>query len=101
MGAGKAGLRCRILRALQVEAMWLGRPVVVAEGSSAADLAEADGAELCALRPEAVGAAIGRLLADPAHARRRSESGHRAAVARYHPDTMARAYEALYDELTG
>ncbi len=83
-----------------IEAMWLGRPVVVAEGSSAADLAEADGAELCALDAEAVGAAIGQLLEGAEHARRRSEAGRRAATTRYHPDTMAGAYEALYDELT-
>jgi glycosyltransferase involved in cell wall biosynthesis len=84
-----------------IEAMWLGRPVVVAEGSSAADLAEGDGAELCSLTPEAVGAAIRQLLEDTAHAERRSEAGQRAAASRYHPDTMAAAYEGLYDELTG
>jgi glycosyltransferase involved in cell wall biosynthesis len=84
-----------------IEAMWLGRPVVVAEGSSAADLAEGDGAELCSLTPEAVGAAIGQLLDDAEHAQRRSEAGQRAALQRYHPDTMARAYEGLYDELCG
>ncbi len=83
-----------------IEAMWLGRPVVVAEGSAAADLAEGDGAELCALTPEAVGAAVTQLLEDATRARRRSEAGHRAAASRYHPDTMARAYELLYDELS-
>jgi glycosyltransferase involved in cell wall biosynthesis len=82
-----------------IEAMLLGRPVITASGTPAAELCE-DGAAL-AVTPdvEATAAALARLLDD---ADERSALGSRAraaALLRFDPALVASAYEAVYDEL--
>jgi hypothetical protein len=82
-----------------LEAMALARPVVVAQGTPAAELADGGGA--LALPPSADGltTALRELLDDGA---RRAALGARAlerARSDYGRSAMARAYEQLYDEL--
>ncbi|MFO0680915.1 MAG: glycosyltransferase family 4 protein [Sandaracinus sp.] len=81
-----------------LEAVSLGLPVVVAAGSSAADLADQGGALAVEPATDALAAVIERLLT---HESARAEQGRAAlaASARYHPARMAEAYETLYDEL--
>lgn len=82
-----------------IEAMLLTRPVVVAEGTAAAELSDGGAALAVAPDPEAIAAGIARLLDD---AKARTELGARArssALERFHPTNVASAYEALYDEL--
>ncbi|MCS6797342.1 MAG: glycosyltransferase family 4 protein [Myxococcota bacterium] len=82
-----------------LEAMALGRPVIVCEGTSAAELAE-DGAAV-AVPPDAdaLAHALARLLDD---GQLRSDLGERALRTvreRHDRSAMARAYEAVYDAL--
>jgi glycosyltransferase involved in cell wall biosynthesis len=82
-----------------LEAMSLGRPVIVARTSAAAELAQGDAARCVDASAEAVAAELEGLL-DDAEAMR--ALGARAALAvqeRYHYRVMARAYEAVYDTL--
>jgi len=82
-----------------IEAMALGRPVLLARGSAADELAEQGGAVAVPPEPEAICAQLARWLGDPAE---RAALGARAVaeVARaYAPGAMAGAYETLYDEL--
>ncbi len=82
-----------------LEAMRLGRAVVVADDAPASELAEGGGA--VAVSPDALGATLARLLGDDAA---RAALGARArAVARerYDAAPMVAAYERLYDELLG
>jgi glycosyltransferase involved in cell wall biosynthesis len=84
-----------------LEAMALGRPVLVAEGTPAAELADGDAALATPAHPEAIAAALRPLLDD---ARGRAALGDRAraaALGRYAPGPMAAAYEALYDDVFG
>lgn len=80
-----------------IEAMWMARPVVVARGGPAAELAD-EGAAI-ATDEGGLGSALTRLLDDDDA---RAALGARARTAtevRYHPSRMASAYETLYDEL--
>lgn len=81
-----------------IEAMHLGRPVVVARGSSAEELADEGGARAVDAGPEALGESLRELLAS---ADARSALGERArrAAARFSPSRVAAAYETIYDEL--
>lgn len=82
-----------------IEAMLLERPVVVLEGTAAAELADDDAARAC---PDDVAAltAVSRELLDDAGARAALGAAARAAaLARYHPENVAAQYESLYDEL--
>jgi phosphatidylinositol alpha-1,6-mannosyltransferase len=82
-----------------IEAMLLGRAVVVGAGTAAAELCDGDAAVATALDVDAVAQHVARLL-DGADAR--AQLGARArecALGRFHPQVVASAYEALYDEL--
>lgn len=81
-----------------LEAASLGVPVLVAEGSSAADLAEAGGALAVAPEADALATQLERILSDTAE-RGRLGAQAREASAQYHPARMADEYERLYDEL--
>jgi glycosyltransferase involved in cell wall biosynthesis len=83
-----------------LEAMALARPVLVGQGTPAAELAETGGALAVAPAAEAVAVALRNLLDDSG---RRAALGARArevACADYGRAGMARAYERLYDALT-
>ncbi len=82
-----------------LEAMWLERAIVVVSDSPAAEIAEGGAARVCAPDPEAVGAAIGELLYDDDARGALGRAAAAAAAERYAPGAMARAYEAIYDEL--
>ncbi|HEY3498250.1 MAG TPA: glycosyltransferase family 4 protein [Polyangiaceae bacterium] len=82
-----------------LEAMALARPVVVALGTPAAELAEGGGALAVAPAAEPLAQALLGLAGDETA---RSELGARAREAALHDyarTKMARAYEQLYDEL--
>jgi len=82
-----------------IEAMLLGRAVLVSEGTPAAELCEGEAALCAPASPEATAVLADRLLGD---ARERAALGARAraaALERYHPAVVASAYEDLYDEL--
>jgi len=82
-----------------IEAMLLERPVIVLEGTAAAELADDGAARASAADIAQLSALTSALLADP---RARAELGARgraAALARYRPQTVAAQYESLYDEL--
>jgi glycosyltransferase involved in cell wall biosynthesis len=81
-----------------IEAMWMARAVLVVDGSPAAELAEGGAAHLA--RPGADGVAEGLgALRDPTRRAQLGAAAREAAAARYHPEAMVRAYEAIYDEL--
>jgi phosphatidylinositol alpha-1,6-mannosyltransferase len=82
-----------------IEAMMLGRAVITAQGTAAAELAQDDAALAVAPNVGAVTAALGGLLESRAERLRLGERARRAALARYHPTIMASAYETVYDEL--
>jgi glycosyltransferase involved in cell wall biosynthesis len=82
-----------------IEAMLLARPVILAQDTPAAELAEGDAAVAVAAEVGATAAAIGRLLGDGAERAALGQRARAAALARYQPDNVASAYEALYDEL--
>jgi phosphatidylinositol alpha-1,6-mannosyltransferase len=82
-----------------IESMWMARPVIVAAGAPAEELAEGGGA--LAIGADALADEIALLLGSSA---RRAALGARArevASARYDPSVVARAYESLYDGLLG
>lgn len=82
-----------------LEAMALERPVLVAAGTPAAELAENGGARAVPARVESLAEELARLLAD-ADARRTLGARARAvARADFSRERMAAAYELLYDGL--
>lgn len=83
-----------------LEALSLGVPVVVAQGSSAADLGEGGGASVIDADAGALQALLEGVLSDT---ERREALGRAAlaAYARYTPAAAAQAYEAVYDEVLG
>jgi phosphatidylinositol alpha-1,6-mannosyltransferase len=82
-----------------VEAMSLGRAVLVGKGTPAEELAIDDGAVAVATERDAVSAATRALLQD-ANMRKRIGERARTHVARdYDPSQMAAQYERVYDEL--
>ncbi len=80
-----------------IEAMHLGRPVLVSEGTTAHELADEGGALGAALDPDAIAAVLDRLVTD-------SDARHDAgARAKAHASArtlraMALAYDSIYDE---
>ena len=80
-----------------LEAMWLARPVVVASGAPAAELADGGGA--LAVEPGALAATLHRLLGDDAARDALGRTARKVANDRFTPDRMAAAYETLYDRL--
>jgi len=82
-----------------LEAMALARPVVIAEGTPAAELAE-DGAALTVAPDAAVLAStLAHLAAEPAERARLGEIARNRALSAYGRERMAEAYELLYDAL--
>lgn len=82
-----------------LEAMWLERAILVVHDSPAAELAEGGGAIATDPDAEAVGAALARLLEDDDARRERGRAAREVVGTRYDASSMARAYEAIYDEL--
>jgi phosphatidylinositol alpha-1,6-mannosyltransferase len=82
-----------------LEAMHLGRPVLVTEGSSAHELAEDGGAVGAAFDAEALAAALDRLVREPAWRQHWSARGRELVAART-VAAMARAHESIYSELS-
>lgn len=83
-----------------LEAMALARPVVVASGTPAAELADGDAARAVAPDADAVAEALGKLVSDTAEREALGARAREAALGEYDRARMARAYEALYDTLT-
>lgn len=82
-----------------LEAMAMERPVLVASGTAAEELADEGGAMPVACDVEAVAASLDRLSTDGAGCRALGKLG-RARVLRQHTaEAMAKRYEDLYDEL--
>ncbi|MBX7197244.1 MAG: glycosyltransferase [Sandaracinaceae bacterium] len=81
-----------------LEAMHLGRAVLVSEGTSAHELAE-DGAAIgCPLDPGAIAAALDRLVTDRALSTSWGARA-RACVQGRRVEVMAQRYDSIYDEL--
>jgi phosphatidylinositol alpha-1,6-mannosyltransferase len=86
-----------------LEAMCLGRPVVVGEGTPAEELADAGGAIAVETTGAALAEAIERLSVD-ADADARRSLGARArdlVLEQFSPAKVASAYETLYEEIRG
>lgn len=82
-----------------LEAMALERPVVVAAGTPAAELAESGGARAVPANAEALGAELAHLLADASARRTLGAAARALARADFSRERMAAAYELLYDGL--
>jgi phosphatidylinositol alpha-1,6-mannosyltransferase len=82
-----------------IEAMLLARPVILAQDTPAAELAEGDAAVAVTADVGATSAAIARLLGDDGERAALGRRARDAALDRYHPAAVAAAYEAVYDEL--
>jgi phosphatidylinositol alpha-1,6-mannosyltransferase len=83
-----------------LEAMALARPVVVASGTPAAELADGDAARAVAPDADAVAEALAKLFSDGGEREALGARARSAALGEYDRARMARAYEALYDTLT-
>ncbi|MCC7542433.1 MAG: glycosyltransferase family 4 protein [Deltaproteobacteria bacterium] len=81
-----------------LEAMSLGRPVVVARETPADELAD-DGSAVAIGSDAELGSALLRLL-DPEEGRRIGALAAASVRARYSPAVVAAAYERIYDELS-
>lgn len=82
-----------------LEAMSMARPVVVAEGTPAEELAYGGAALAAAPEVDAVRAAMTALLDDAALAARVGAAGRDKVLREHDPRQMARAYEEVYDSL--
>jgi glycosyltransferase involved in cell wall biosynthesis len=85
-----------------LEAMSLGRPVVATTTGGVPEVVS-NGKTGLLVPPadaEALGAAVGRVLGDPALARRLGEAG-RARAATFGFDRMMHGYQAVYQQLLG
>ena len=82
-----------------LEAMALGRPVVVAEGTPAAELAEEGGALAVAPEASALATTLAHLANEPAERARLGATARNRALSAYGRERMAEAYELLYDAL--
>lgn len=82
-----------------LEAMSLARPVVVARGTPAEELAEDDAAVAVEPNMEALADALDRLLDDAALRVSFGARAREAVLARHTPRPMAAQYEAVYDGL--
>jgi glycosyltransferase involved in cell wall biosynthesis len=80
-----------------IEAMWLARAVVVAEGSPAAELA--DGVAVASPDPGAIAAELEALLDGSEGRAKLGSRAREVASERYDPRRMASAYETLYDRV--
>lgn len=79
-----------------IEAMSLGRPVLIAQGTPAEELAENRGAIAVAPQREAISIATRNLLEQVDERKKIGEIAHRVFEEQYRPDRMASAYERVY-----
>lgn len=85
-----------------IESMWMARPVIVARGAPAEELAEGGGVIAIEGGDEgALAASLGALVDDGAGRAALGARAREVAAARYEPGVVARAYESLYDALLG
>lgn len=82
-----------------LEAMSLGKPVVVGAGTPADELCVGGAAIATEVTPDAVAAVMARLLDDREARSLHGDKGRARVLAEYTRAPMAAAYEALYDEL--
>lgn len=82
-----------------LEAMALERPVLVVDGSPAAELADGGAAICTAADPEAVASALRSVLGDLARARALGVGGRARVLQENDPHRVADAHEGLYDAL--
>lgn len=83
-----------------LEAMCLERPVIVAEGAPAAELADQGGAVAVPPTADAVAAAATTLLSDSDAALALGRTARKRVLASHTPEVVGAQYETLYDELT-
>ncbi|GAB2940169.1 glycosyltransferase family 4 protein [Nonomuraea fastidiosa] len=94
---------CRLVTPLKpVEAMALGKPVVLSDLPALAELVGSDGAGMLvpAGDPEALAKAIAGLRDDPAKRREMGEAGKAEVAAKRTWSRVAETYQALYRSLT-
>jgi glycosyltransferase involved in cell wall biosynthesis len=82
-----------------IEAMLLERPVIVLDGTAAAELADEGAAHASAAEIDQLSAITAELLNDSGARAQLGARGRQAALARYRPETVAAQYESIYDEL--
>jgi glycosyltransferase involved in cell wall biosynthesis len=82
-----------------LEAMSLARPVVVARGTPAEELADDEAAIAVEPGAEALSEVFARLLDDASLRAAVGRAAERAVAARHAPGPMAASYEAVYDAL--
>lgn len=83
-----------------LESLLLGVPVIVGEGTAAAEIADSGGAEVIPTGDgAALAAALRRLVEDPARSRGMATDGGAWVRSTCSPGAVAAAYESLYDEL--
>lgn len=82
-----------------LEAMALERPVIVAQGTAAAELAEHDGALAVEPDVDAIATMLGKLIDNVAARHALGKRGRKDVLERFNRTTMANSYEALYDTL--
>jgi len=84
-----------------LEAMCLGRPVLVAERTPSAELAEVGGALAVEPSGEALAEAIGNLSENQDSRRKLGIEARALATSRFSPQGVAAEYELLYDAVRG
>ena len=82
-----------------LEAMCMARPVLVATGTPAAELAEGGGAIALDARADTIAAKLDELLAKAELCARTGDAARKSVLTRYSADRMASAYESLYDRM--
>ncbi len=82
-----------------LEAMCLKRPVIVARGTAAAELAEQGGALAVEPHADVLTATVQHLLDDTSARDNLGHLGRENVLHNFNRDTMAKSYEALYDTL--
>ena len=83
-----------------LEAMSLGVPVVVTEGTPAEEL-EVHGVEVVSFDSESMLAAVNGLVGSAETRRVAAEAGRVAVASRFSREALSAAYEDLYDDLLG
>jgi phosphatidylinositol alpha-1,6-mannosyltransferase len=86
---------------VSLESMSMARPVLVAEGTASAELAEGGGAVAVELSGEAVAAAVERLSGDRAAVDEIGRCGRALVTTELSPSRVAAEYESIYEELHG
>ena len=82
-----------------LESMCLARPVLVGEGTPAAELAEGGGAVAVHADGDALAEAIEHLSTDEASGLALGETGRARVASEFSPRKVAAAYERLYEEI--